>query len=237
VTRRREHLQLGIACAFAVLVSDLALAQQPPRAAVQSRPALRTGQQQQLSRAITLFATDDDGPEAEQLFQRVIQASSVGASDGATARYYLGRLYHRNYYMLNHRQGLDRAAELYKELHSRLGAERRGPWYAEARFYKSLAYLQLGKWRDVYEAVDHIDPTLDAEIEIDYLVWAVNKRPINRRVSSAELKAKYLAILRGKNITMSRRGGVDQRTTEAVIAELQRLLERWPTARTPTTAR
>jgi hypothetical protein len=230
VVTRYLRIQLGIACALSVVAGGLTHAA--------SQTVSRTTQQQQLSKAITLFATDDDSPDAEQLFLRVIKASPVTASDGATARYYLGRLYHRNYYMLNHRNGLERAADRYREVHNRsLGLERKGPWNADARFYKSLVYLQQGKWKDAYESVEHIDPSMDNEIEIDYVVWTINKRSVNRRVPSTALKDQFLSLLKRQNVVMSRRDGADPKTTSAVLAELQRLLERWSTGRGGATAR
>ena len=186
---------------------------------------------QQLSRAVTLFATDDDGPDAERLFLEVIRRSSVTTTDGETARYYLGRLYHRNHYMLGQRGALNRAVDRYKEIHTRMeGLGRSSAWYAEARFYKSLAYLELGKWKDAYEAVDHIQPRLDSELEIDYLVWSLRKRPINRRVPTATFKDRYLTLLKARSPVRGR-DGVNPSTRDAVISGLQEMLERWASVR------
>jgi hypothetical protein len=180
----------------------------------------------QLSLAITLYASDDDTPQAERLFLDVIHRQPVTVPDGATARYYLGRLYHRNYYMIGQKNGLNAAVDRYKEVHLKgLGAERGGAWYADARFYKSLAYLELGRWKDAFEAIDHIDPRLDAEVEVDYLVWTVKKRMINRRVPTRELRDACLKILQQHNVVKSRPDGADVATKDAVLASLQAFLQ------------
>jgi tetratricopeptide (TPR) repeat protein len=183
---------------------------------------------QRLSRAVTLYATDDDSSQAERLFLEVIRSAPVTTKDGATARYYLGRLYHRNYYMLSQSTGLERAAERYKEVHLKFaGRERGGTWYAEARFYKSLVYLEQGQWKDAVESIEHVVPALDPELEIDYLAWSLDKRPINKRVDTASFKGKCLAVLKANNVVKTRADGADRKTSSRILAELQQLLARW----------
>lgn len=188
---------------------------------------------QQLSRAITMFAADDAGPEAESLLKNVTKQLPVTTSDGATARYYLGRLYHRNYYMLRQASALNQALSRYREVHSKppLGTERGGIWYADARFYKGLAYLEQGQWEDVYEAIDHIVPSLDKEIAVDYLVWKSPKRAINRRFPTDQLKSEFLAILKANKVVMNRPDRADAKTTAAVLDALQKVLEQFPRAK------
>ena len=52
----------------------------------------------------------------------------------------------------------------------------------------------MAQWEDAYEAVDHIQPELDPTVQIDYLIWAIDKKTLNLEVPSDALKQRYLAI-------------------------------------------
>lgn len=184
--------------------------------------------ERQLGRAVTLYATDDDTGEAERLLLAVSRASSATAKDRETARYYLGRSYHRNYYMLRQSNSLNLAVDRYKEIHQTAeGGKGPSLWYADARFYKSLAYLELGKWKDAYEAIEHIRPALDAEIEVDYLVWSVSRKSINRKFPSQGLRDRYLELLKAQGVTRDQRDGVNRVKRDAVLRALEAMLDGW----------
>jgi tetratricopeptide (TPR) repeat protein len=198
----------------------------PRQAAPQQQAKAYSSLDLQLSRGITLYATDDDSGEAESLFVKIIGSKPATTREGETALYYLGRYYHRNYYMLRQKPLLDRAVNLYKQLHLRVdGAKRPSTWYAEARLYKGLAYLEMGDWENAFEAVDHIDPKLDDSVDIDYLVWSYDKRQLNRRVPTQVLKDEYLRILTAQGV-QKRRKGADRATFDTIVRELEGALGR-----------
>jgi len=207
---------------IAVMLAANPRAQQPQQQTKAWSPL-----EQQLSRGITLYATDDDSSEAETLFIKVIRSKPQTTREGETALYYLGRYYHRNSYMLKQPALLDRAVDQYKKLHLQVD-DRKTPstWYAEARFYKGLVYLQQGKWEDAFEAVDHMDPQLDANADVDYLVWSYSKRQLNRRVPTQTLKDEYLRIVKASGALKKPKGVPDASTFDAIVRELEGSLGR-----------
>jgi hypothetical protein len=217
--------------AFCVVSIGLLAASEHPRAQQRPVPQQQTKAYSsldlQLSRGITLYATDDDSGEAEALFVKIIGAKSATTREGETALYYLGRYYHRNSSMLKQPALLDRAVSRYKQLHLQVDRTKvASTWYAEARFYKGLAYLQTGQWEDAFEAVDHIDPKLDASVDIDYLVWSYDKRQLNRRVPTQVLKDEYLRILNAQGVQRRPKGVADRTTFDTIVRELERALGR-----------
>ena len=85
---------------------------------------------QLLSRGITLYATDDATTEAERLLLQVAKTAGRNTKEADTALYYLGRYYHRNYYMLRQQDALHKAIDRYKDVHlGGLGTERGGVRY------------------------------------------------------------------------------------------------------------
>lgn len=185
-----------------------------------------TSSEQRLSRAITLYATDNATPEAESLFTQVLKARPRVQLDEETARYYLGRYYQRNYYMLGQRNGLSRAVDLFKDIH--LAAEGDGRprrWYAEARFYKGLSYLELAKWKDAIEAIDNIRTPLDSLVEIDYLLWSAPKRQLNARLPATDVKRIYLDVMNRFSVSSKREGQPDARAVSSIIGALQSSLD------------
>ena len=182
----------------------------------------QTTAEQTLGRAITLYATDNATTEAETLFKQVLGMRPRVLRNEETAQYYLGRYYQRNYYMLGQRDALDRAVDQYKALHD--AAERDGVprrWYGEARLYKGLAYLELAKWKDALDAVDHLQTSLDGEVEIDYFVWGANKRSLNTRVPSADAKRLYLDVLNRFGVSSKRNGQRDDKAVSDIVRALE----------------
>lgn len=184
--------------------------------------------ERQLGRAVTLYATDDDSGEGERLLLAVSRAASAAPKDRETARYYLARSYHRNYYMLRKGDTLGLAVSQYKDVHQAAeGSNRPSLWYADARFYKSIAYLELGKWKDAYESIDHIKPALDPEVEIDYLVWSVSRKSINRKFPTQALRERYLSVLRANGVTKDQRDGVNPARRDTALRALEGMLDGW----------
>jgi tetratricopeptide (TPR) repeat protein len=193
----------------------------------QQQRKIQTTAEQALGRAITLYATDNATTEAETLFKQVLATRPRVLRNEETAQYYLGRYYQRNYYMLKQTDGLDRAVNQYKALHDAAesdGVSRR--WYAEARLYKGLACLELAKWRDAIDAVDQVRTTLDPDVEIDYLVWAASKRPLNTRVPSADVKRLYLNVMNSFAVSSKKSGQRDPKAVGDIVRALQTSFER-----------
>lgn len=215
--------------AFGVLSIGLLAASVHPHAQpqVQQQTKAYSPLEQQLSRGITLYATDDDSADAEKLFTRIIATKPATTREGETALYYLGRYYHRNYYMLRQPALLNSAVTRYTQLHQQVDRTRMASlWYAEARFYKGLAYLQQGLWAEAYQAVDQIDVRLDANADLDYLVWSYDKRTLNRRVPTQTLKEEYLRILNAQGVQKRPRGQADRSTFDTIISQLENALGR-----------
>lgn len=186
--------------------------------------------EQQLGRAITLILSDDDSQEAEQLLLSVAGRNGATTAEGQTARYYLGRLYHRNYYMLRDGGAIGRAVERYKQVHNLEDSRISSRWHAEARFYKSLAYLELGKWKDANEAIRKLDATLDKDVQVDYLKWALERQPLNASFPVNPFRDRCIAVLEANGVTINRRDGVDKSRRDAVLRGLQDQLGMWARA-------
>ncbi len=211
---------------FADYVHTLACALACAGVALQAQSKGQPRVEEMLSRAITLYATDSASTETEKLLLQVPRMVPRNSIEADTATYYLGRYYHRNYYMLKQPDALEKAIDRYKDIHVQgLGSERRGARYADARFYKGLAYLELGRWKDAYEAVDHLEPELDSRIELDYLVWRLDKQTLNVEVPSATLKQQYLAIANQFNIRSLKNNQRDAKTVSAMLAALSAKLQ------------
>lgn len=181
---------------------------------------------QLLSRGITLYATDDATTEAERLLLQAAKTAGRNTKEADTAIYYLGRYFHRNYYMLRQQDAIKKAIDRYKDVHvGALGTERGGARYADARFYKGLAYLESAEWVDAYEAVDHLRPELDDTIEVDYLIWTPGNKRLNVNVPSGLLRARYLAVADKLAIRSRAKGRKDPQTVSAMIAELSATLQ------------
>ncbi len=183
--------------------------------------------EQQLSRGITLFATDNPTSETEKLLTSVLKVRPPTTPEGEAALYYLGRYYHRNHYMLRQPGALDRAADRYRDLHNRTEKSRRpSTWYAEARFYKSLVHVEQAKWKDSLEACNNLEVKLDKSAEIDYLVWSINKQPINIGLPPTRLKLLCLDVLNRFSVNKKREGVPDNKAVAAIVAALASAFQR-----------
>jgi hypothetical protein len=152
--------------------------------------------EQQLSRGITLFATDNPTAETERLLRSVLKVRPPTTPEG-------------------------RAKDIYRDLHNRTEISRRpSTWYAEARFYKSLVYVEQAKWKDSLEACNNLEVNLDKSAEIDYLVWSFNKQPINISLPPTRLKALCLDVLNRFSVTKKREGVRDDKAVAAIVAAL-----------------
>jgi tetratricopeptide (TPR) repeat protein len=199
------------AFAIAVLSSARPVAQRPASASAQ----------QALGRAITLYQTDNETPEAETLFKQVLRSPARTTVDQDTAHYYLGRYYHRNYYMLRQGDALGRAVDNYKSIHNAAeSANRASRWYAEARFYKAIAYIEQANWDDADEAIAHIRPSLDGEAELDYIVWSANKKPLNVTVSTADLQQRVRAVFDRFSVKSRKDGAIDRSAVASIFDAL-----------------
>jgi hypothetical protein len=185
-----------------------------------------TGTEVQLSRAVNLVLTDDGSREAEHLLLNIIAKQPLATRTGETARYYLARYYHRNYYMLRQRDALPRAISRYTEIHTGIEkAKAPSRWYGESRFYRTLAHLEQGRWRDGLDTIDRMIPTVDRTVEIDYLVWSVPRRTIGHAFPADTLKARTIEILKANGVTPATPDGVNPKRFDAIVRGLQGALD------------
>jgi hypothetical protein len=98
-------------------------------------------------------------------------------------------------------------------------------WYAESRFYKALAYLEQANWDDAYEAMDHIAPNLDQDMELDYLVWSADKRTLNVRLPAAEARRVGVDVFNRFTVKSRKGGQRDPRAVAGILSSLQSALQ------------
>ena len=219
--RRQRRVPLATVAIASMMLSAI------PARGLGQQTRKPTSSEVMLSRAITLYATDNATTEAESLFNQVLKARPRVQLDDETARYYLGRYYQRNYYMLRQRNGLSRAVDLFSDIHvAAEGDGRPRRWYAEARFYKGLSCLELARWKDAIAAVAGMRPALDNLVEIDYLVWSAPKRQLNARMPSADVKGIYQDVMNRFAVSSKREGQPDARAVSGIIGALQSSLDR-----------
>jgi hypothetical protein len=186
-----------------------------------------------LSDAVFRYTNGDTAVEVKWALESYTNSAEL--TDRLKALYYLARYHHRNYELYGDRGALKRAYSYYHQYVDPY-RNRRSEWLSDARFYKALQYLQIGKYGLAWAtAVRDLKPELDPEIYIDHIAWTKDQKyAVYNSYKSQDLRKFLDELLRqkyanGGSIASGDRiyGGDIPRKFEDTATELKR----WALAR------